>query len=201
MYSLTRYFLSAFVALIALASCSEPPQKEIAAADKTYKAALNAQAEVYAKEKLESAREAIERAQTEIREGRYKEAREAALLARARAETALKAAEEDKAKVKVQAEKGLTELKMNLDKVKKTLAGVSNLQDECRDRFNYRLEDIELDLSESDFQIKRGEYRLVLEESQRLKSALFGLEKEIELAIKKTAIPDIKAKKKKKLKK
>jgi hypothetical protein len=201
MYFLTRYFLLAFVALVVLASCSEPPRKEIEAADRAYKAALNAQAEIYAKEELGSARKALERVQTEIREERYKEAREAALLARARAEAALKAAEENKAKVKYQAEKGLAELKVNLEKARKMLAGASNLQDECRDRFNYRLEDIELALSESDFQIRRGEYPVVLEESQRLSSALLGLEKEIELAIKKTSIPDIKAKKKKRLKK
>jgi hypothetical protein len=201
MYFLTRYFLLAFVALVVLASCSEPPRKEIEAADRAYKAALNAQAEIYAKEELSSARKALERAQAEIREERYKEAREAALLARARAEAALRAAEENKAKVKYQAEKGLAELKVNLEKARKMLAGASNLQDECRDRFNYRLEDIDLALSESDFQIKRGEYPVVLEESQRLSSALLGLEKEIELAIKKTSIPDIKAKKKKRLKK
>ncbi|HEC98907.1 MAG TPA: DUF4398 domain-containing protein [Proteobacteria bacterium] len=201
MYFLTRYFLLAFVALVVLASCSEPPRKEIEAADRAYKAALNARAEIYARERLGSARKALERVQTEIREGRYKEAKEAALLARVRAEAALKAAEENKAKVKNQAEKGLTELKVNLDKVRKMLAGASNLRDKHRDRFNYRLEDIELALSEPDFQIKRGGYPVVLEESQRLNSALLGLEKEIELAIKKTSIPDIKAKKKKRFKK
>lgn len=201
MYFLTRYFLLAFVALVVLASCSEPPRKEIAEADRAYKAALNAQAEIYAKEELGSARKALERVQAEIREERYKEAREAALLARTRAEAALKAAEENKAKVKAQAEKVLAELKLNLDKTRKMLAGASNLRDKDRDRFNYRLEDIDLALSESDFQIKRGEYPVVLEESQRLSSALLGLEKEIEPAIKKASVPDIKAKKKKRLKK
>lgn len=201
MYFLTRYFLLAFVALVVLASCSEPPRKEIEAADRAYKAALNAQAEIYAKEELGSARKALERVQAEIRKERYNEAREAALLARARAETALKAAKENKAKVKYQAEKGLAELKVNLEKARKMLAGASNLQDECRDRFNYRLEDIDLALSESDFQIKRGEFPVVLEESRGLSSALLALEKEIEPAIKKASIPDIKAKKKKRLKK
>jgi len=201
MYFLTRYFLLTFVALIVLASCSEPPQKEIEAADRAYKAALNARAEIYAKEELGSARKALARVQTEIREGRYKEAKEAALLARARAEAALKAAEENKSKAKAQAEKVLAELKVNLDKTRKMLAGVSNLRDKDRDKFNYQMEDIDLALSESDFQIKRGEYPAVLEESQRLSSALLGLEKEIELAIKKTSIPDIRAKKKKRLKK
>ncbi|MDI6790838.1 MAG: DUF4398 domain-containing protein [Thermodesulfobacteriota bacterium] len=201
MYFLTRYFLLAFVALVVLASCSEPPRKEIAEADRAYKAALNAQAEIYAKEELGSARKALERVQAEIREERYKEAREAALLARTRAEAALKAAEENKAKVKAQAEKVLAELKLNLDKTRKMLAGASNLRDKDRDRFNYRLEDIDLALSESDFQIKRGGYPVVLEESQRLSSALLGLEKEIEPAIKKASVPDIKAKKKKRLKK
>lgn len=201
MYFLARYFLLTFVVLAVLTSCSEPPQKEIEAADRAYKAALNAQAEIYAKEELGSARKALERVQAEIREERYKEAREAALLARARAEAALKAAKENKAKVKYQAEKGLAELKVNLEKARKMLAGASNLQDECRDRFNYRLEDIDLALSESDFQIKRGEFPVVLEESRRLSSALLALEKEIEPAIKKTFIPDIKAKKKKRFKK
>lgn len=201
MYFLTRYFLLAFVALVVLASCSEPPRKEIEAADRAYKAALNAQAEIYAKEELGSARKALERVQAEIRKERYNEAREAALLARARAETALKAAKENKAKVKYQAEKGLAELKVNLEKARKMLAGASNLQDECRDRFNYRLEDIDLALSESDFQIKRGEFPVVLEESRRLSSALLALEKEIEPAIKKASVPDIKAQKKKRLKK
>jgi len=201
MYFMTRYYLLAFIALVVLASCSEPPRKEIEEADRAYKAALNAQAEIYAKEELGSARKALERVQAEIREERYKEAREVALLARARAEAALKAAKENKAKVKYQAEKGLAELKVNLEKARKMLAGASNLQDECRDRFNYRLEDIDLALSESDFQIKRGEFPVVLEESRRLSSALLALEKEIEPAIKKASIPNIKAKKKKRLKK
>ncbi|MDP3029876.1 MAG: DUF4398 domain-containing protein [Deltaproteobacteria bacterium] len=198
---MTRYYLLAFIALVVLASCSEPPRKEIEEADRAYKAVLNAQAEIYAKEELGSARKALERVQAEIREERYKEARAAALLARTRAEAALKAAEENKAKVKAQAEKVLAELKLNLDKTRKMLAGASNLRDKDRDRFNYRLEDIDLALSESDFQIKRGEYPVVLEESQRLSSALLGLEKEIEPAIKKASVPDIKAKKKKRLKK
>ncbi len=200
MYFLTRGFLLTFVALAVLASCSEPPQKEMEASDRAYKAALNAQAEIYAREELSSAQKALERVQTEIREGRYKEARAAALLARARAEAALKAAEENKAKVKYQAEKGLAELKVNLEKARKMLAGASNLKDERRDRFNYRLEDIDLALSESDFQIKRGEYPTALEESQQVRFALLGLAEEIELAIKKTSIPTSKAKKKKRAK-
>lgn len=200
MYFLTRCFLLTFVALAVLASCSEPPQKEMEASDMAYKAALNAQAEIYAREELSLAQKALERVQTEIREGRYKEAREAALLAKARAETALKTAEENRAKAKDRAEKGLSELKVNLDRVRKTLVGASNLRDECRDRFNYRLEDIELALSESDFQIKRGEYPTALEESQQMRVALLGLEEEIGLAIKKTSIPKSKAKKKKRAK-
>ncbi|MFZ5994011.1 MAG: hypothetical protein ACOYU4_03350 [Thermodesulfobacteriota bacterium] len=200
MYFLTRYFLLTFVALVVLASCSEPPQKEIEAADRVYKAALNARAEIYAGVELGSARKALEHVQTEIRAGRYKEAKEAALLARARAEAALKAAEENKSKAEAQAEQVLAELKDNRDKTRKMLAGASNLRDKDRDKFNYRLEDIELALSESDFQIKRDEYPAFLEESQGLRSALLGLEKEIELAIKKASIPDIRAKKKKRAK-
>ena len=106
--------ISAGLLLLALAGCSEPPQKEIDEAKSAIDAARAAGAEQYAAEEYGGATATLEKARTAVNERDYRQALSYAIDARQRAIEASRTVPEARARAKAAAE---TELKNIADSV------------------------------------------------------------------------------------
>src|SRR5689334_25094584 len=110
MSSLRRLFLSlAVVAAIAGAACGDPPDKEIQQAQGAIDAARAAGADQYARDEFTAALDALKRSHDAVEQRDYRQALNAALDARERAQTAAKQAVDAKATARADADKALTE--------------------------------------------------------------------------------------------
>ena len=87
-----------------LAGCTQPPEKEMKAAENAMKAATDAQAAKYAEKKFAEASQALSDAKTKMGAKDYKGAKMAAMVAKAKFETASSKVAEGKAQVKTEVE-------------------------------------------------------------------------------------------------
>ncbi len=95
----TRFLVFVFVVLalgISLAACSKPPEAEKAAAKKAMDDAISAGADQYAPTDLEPAKKLWDTAETQMKEKKYKEAKESYVNAKAAFEKAAVAVEKGK---------------------------------------------------------------------------------------------------------
>lgn len=97
------------VAITLLAACGEPPDKEMHQAQGAIDAARAAGADQYATDELRAAAEALARAQEAVQQHDYRLALNHALDSRERAQNAAKEAADQKAIVRSEAERALTQ--------------------------------------------------------------------------------------------
>jgi hypothetical protein len=105
-----RLFVSlAFGAALMAAACGDPPDKEMQQAQGAIDAARAAGADQYARDEFTAAQEALKRSHEAVEQRDYRQALNAALDARERAQTAAKQAADGKATARADADKALAE--------------------------------------------------------------------------------------------
>src|SRR4051812_17416360 len=108
MLSLRRFLLSlAVLAAVAGAACGDPPDKEMQQAQAAIDAARAAGADQYARDEFTAAEDALKRSHEAVTQRDYRQALNAALDARERAQAATKEAENNKAAARDDATKAL----------------------------------------------------------------------------------------------
>ena len=106
--------LPAALALVTLAACAAPPQKEMDQAEGAITAARAAGAAQYAAVEFKAAEDALRRSQDAVGQRDYRQALNQALDARERAQNAAREAADKKAVARGQAERALTEAELAL---------------------------------------------------------------------------------------
>jgi hypothetical protein len=102
---------------LALAGCTEPPAKEIAAAESAIAAAENAGAETYAADRLTAAKKALSDARQRVTERDFRAALSSANEAGEKARAAIRSAESSKQLTRAAAELARDEARIALDEV------------------------------------------------------------------------------------
>jgi hypothetical protein len=120
MIKLSLFVLVVFGLGIVLAGCSKPPEAEKEAANKAMDAAISAGADKYATADLEAAKKVWESADSEMKEKKYKEAKEDYIAARAAFEKAAAAVEAGKKAFSDQATAALKDLEETWRKLSAT---------------------------------------------------------------------------------
>ena len=116
MFKLSLFVLVAFALGMVLSGCSKPPEAEKEAARKAMDAAISVGADQYASADLKAAKEVWDNAESQMKERKYKEAKQSYLDAKAAFEKAAAAVEAGK---KVVADQANAALKTLEDKWKK----------------------------------------------------------------------------------
>jgi hypothetical protein len=109
------------VALVGLAACTEPPNKEMNQAQGAIDAARAAGADRYAAEEYNAAVTALERSRTAVDQRDYRQALSHALDARERAQVAARAASDEKGRLHASSDRVLHGAELALDKAKNAL--------------------------------------------------------------------------------
>jgi len=129
-YKLSLFVLVAFVLGMVLWGCSKPPEAEKEAAKKAMDAAISAGADQYASADLKIAKEIWDNAESQMKEKKYKEAKQSYLNAKAAFEKAAAAVEAGKKAVADQANAALKtledewkKLRVTANKMEKKLKG------------------------------------------------------------------------------
>jgi predicted DNA-binding protein YlxM (UPF0122 family) len=120
MTKLSVFVLVVFALGMVLVGCSKPPEEEKQAATKAMDAAFSAGADKYASADLEAARRVWDTAESQMREEKYKEARESYIAAKAGFEKAAAAVETGKKAVADQAKATLKTLEEEWKKLRVT---------------------------------------------------------------------------------
>ena len=102
-------------------SCSKPPTQDIKAAKTAIEDARIAEADKYAADDFQAAKDALADAEAKIESKDYKGAKEAALLAKQKAELSKSAVEANKIKVRTATEALFNEAKMAVDTAKRSI--------------------------------------------------------------------------------
>jgi hypothetical protein len=120
MIKLSVFVLIVFALGMVLVSCSKPPGAEKEAAKKAMDAAMSAGADKYASADLEAARKVWDAAESQMKERRYKEAKESYIEAKAAFEKAAAAVEAGKKAVADQAKAALKTFEVEWRKLRVT---------------------------------------------------------------------------------
>ena len=120
MFKLSLFVLAAFVLGMVLWGCSKPPEAEKEAAKKAMDAAISAGADQYASGDLKAAKEMWDNAESQMKERKYKEAKQSYLDAKAAFEKAAAAVEAGKKVVADQANAALRTLEHEWKKLRVT---------------------------------------------------------------------------------
>lgn len=109
-----RRALLVVLALVGVAACAAPPQKEMDQAEGAITTARAAGADQYAAAEFKAAEDALRRSQEAVAQRDYRQALNQALDARERAQNAAREAADKKAVARGQAERALTEAELAL---------------------------------------------------------------------------------------
>jgi len=120
MTKLSGFVWVVFVLGMVLVSCSKPPEAEKEAAKKAMDAALSAGADKYASSDLEAANKVWDTAESQMKEKKYREAKESYIDAKAGFEKAAGAVEAGKEAVAGQAKTALKTLEVEWKKLRVT---------------------------------------------------------------------------------
>jgi hypothetical protein len=120
MIKLSLFVLAAFALGIVLSGCSKPPEAEKEAARKAMDTAISYGADQYASSDLEAARKVWDTAESQMKEKKYKEARQSYLDAKAAFEKAAAAVESGKKAVADQGNAALKTLEKEWKKLRVT---------------------------------------------------------------------------------
>jgi hypothetical protein len=130
MFKLSLFVLVAFALGMVLSGCSKPPEAEEEAARKAMDAAISVGADQYASADLKAAKEVWDNAESQMKERKYKEAKQSYLDAKAAFEKAAAAVEAGKKAVADQANAALKtledkwkKLRVTANKMEKKLKG------------------------------------------------------------------------------
>jgi PBP1b-binding outer membrane lipoprotein LpoB len=110
MFKLSLFVLAVFALGMVLSGCSKPPEAEKEAAKKAMDAAISVGADQYASSDLKAAKEVWDTAESQMKERKYKEAKQSYLDAKAAFEKAAAAVETGKKAVADQANAALKTL-------------------------------------------------------------------------------------------
>jgi len=120
MTKLSGFVWVVFALGMVLVSCSKPPEAEKEAAKKAMDAALSAGADKYASSDLEAANKVWDTAESQMKEKKYREAKESYIDAKAGFEKAAGAVEAGKEAVAGQAKTALKTLEVEWKKLRVT---------------------------------------------------------------------------------
>jgi hypothetical protein len=120
MIKLSLFVLVALVLGMVLAGCSKPPEEEKEAAKKAMDAAISVGADKYASADLEAARKVWDTAESQMKEKKYKEAKQSYIDAKAAFEKAAAAVEAGKKTIADQANGALKTLEEEWKKLRVT---------------------------------------------------------------------------------
>jgi len=120
MFKLSLFVLVAFALGMVLSGCSKPPEAEKEAARKAMDAAISVGADQYASADLEAAKKVWDTAESQMKEKKYKEAKQSYLDAKAAFEKAAAAVEAGKKAVADQANAALKALEDDWKKLRVT---------------------------------------------------------------------------------
>jgi hypothetical protein len=131
MIKLSVFVLVVFALGMVLVSCSKPPGAEKEAAKKAMDVAFSAGADKYARAGLEAANKVWDTAESQMKERRYKEAKESYIDAKAAFEKAAAAVEAGK---KAAADQAKAALKTLEEKLKKMRVTAKKMEKKLKDR-------------------------------------------------------------------
>lgn len=174
-YSIILIFL-----VLVLDGCSEPPEAELERAKVAYKLAMKAQAPTYAKDRFDRAGRALEKSMAGMKEGDYGAAKEAAILAKKEADAALLISEEKRKSLKVDLERGISDLRIAANRVSGVIEDATGIPDGLKESYRGELGKLEISLSHLALQIGEVDCSKRLEECRIWSSRLAEIEKEIE---------------------
>jgi len=120
MIKLSLFILVVFGLGIVLAGCSKPPEAEKEAAKKAMDAAVSVGADQYASADLEAAKKVWDTAESQVKEKKYKEAKQSYMDAKAAFEKAASAVEAGKKAIADQANAALKTLEEDWNKLRVT---------------------------------------------------------------------------------
>jgi hypothetical protein len=120
MFKLSLFVLVAFALGMVLSGCSKPPEAEKEAARKAMDAAISVGADQYASADLKAAKEVWDNAESQMKEKKYKEAKQSYLDAKAAFEKAAAAVEAGKKAIADQANAALKTLEKEWKKLRVT---------------------------------------------------------------------------------
>jgi predicted S18 family serine protease len=110
------------IAVLALGACAKPPTQEITQAEKAIEEATQKEAGLYAQDLLQKAQDSLKKAKDLVTQKKYDDAKKAAEEAANFAKQAIPAAEQNKAKLKAEAEQMVPEIQKALDELKALVA-------------------------------------------------------------------------------
>lgn len=145
-----------------------------------YKVAMKAQAPTYAKDRLDRAGQAIEKSIAGMKNGDYGAAKEAAILAKKEADAALLVSEEKRKSLKVDMERGISDLRIAANRVSGVIEGATGIPDGLKESYRGELDKLEISLSHLALQIGEVDCSKRLEECRIWSSRLAEIENEIE---------------------
>ena len=149
----------AFAAALLLCSCEQPPNKELAAAEKQVELARQAGAEQYAPARLHEAEAAMQDAQRKVAEKDYRGALSAASDAADKAKGAAKAATAAKALTRGAAQMAQTEARIALEEAAQVKADAlkAKVPEAAFEELEPRAQEVSHDLDAAAATLNRGE--------------------------------------------
>ncbi|MFH1148156.1 MAG: hypothetical protein V1736_10680 [Pseudomonadota bacterium] len=145
-----------------------------------YRLAVKAQAPVYAKDRIDRARRALESSIAGMKEGNYREAKHAAILAKKEADAAVLVSEEKRKSLRVELERAVSDLRIGANRVRGVIESASRIPDRSMDSYRGELNNLEISLSHLGLQIGEVDYSKRVDECRSWSLRLVEIEKEIE---------------------
>lgn len=160
--------------------CSQPPNEEMAAAEKAMEEAKLKEAPLYVEEGYKKAEESLKKAKDLMAAKTYKEAKEAALETTALAQQAVAGVEAGKAKMKGEAEQVLQEVQTALDELKTAVAAaIKNKLPVVREEVQGAIGKWEVDLAGVRGKLQEGKIREAYDELKNMLGTIKAKKDEI----------------------
>ncbi len=153
---------------IFLSSCAKPPKAEIESAEKALMSARSKEAHIYSEETYRKAEEALNKAHSFVSEKKYKEAKELAIEAEKLARQSEGEVEANKAKMKEETEKLLTDIRTSIEETKKILPLGVRKKVIAKEEAQKLIGKWETDLSSAKESLEMGKVREARDKAQSL---------------------------------
>ncbi len=161
------------IAVLALGACAKPPTQEITQAEKAIEEATQKEAGLYAQDLLQKAQDGLKKAKDLVTQKKYDEAKKAAEEAANFAKQAIPAAEQNKAKLKAEAEQMVPEIQKTLDELKALVAksGKRMARNEAA-QINEMIKKWESDLAAAKNTIQGQKFQEAADQLKKMKEAI-----------------------------
>jgi len=171
-----------FAAALSCTACTSPPDKEMNQARGAIEAARAAGADTYAPAEYKAAVEALKRSEDAVAQRDYRQALNSALDSREQAENAARAAADQKAAARSQAEKELRDLQATLDEARARLKAAETTRARRR-----ALQDERATVDGADASVQKARTAMSQQDYLGARAAMNGVGEQLRAAISRIA--------------